>query len=776
MKFAQLTSIAATAVLTLLGLPVSLAAQDEAKTNHAHQYHHYQLVDMGTFGGPQSFLSLPGLPAPGVLNNRGQIAGTADTSDIDPLCGNHPPDCYTSHGFIWKNGTKTDLGILPGGTNSQVNWISANGFMTGVDDYNQPDPLLGFPNQLHGIFWGGDGATTDIGALPETYFALPSAVNSRGAVVGQGLDTIPDPDGIYGWGFQSRAFYWENGAMQDLGTLGTGTNAIAQMINERGQVVGWSYTSSAPAPLCILPLTTGTFIWDKKKGMRDIGSLGGTCTYGIALNNKGQIVGGSTLIGDLETHAFVWDAATGITELPTTAGLFADARAINENGEAVGWGEDPSGTARDAMLWRKRGGKWQVTDVGRLHTPDCAVGTSINSSGQVLGYSGTGQGCVGSAFVWEDGGPIVDLNTLIPPNSGIQLYETGEINDRGEIAVNGSDANNNNHAVLLIPCDEHHPGVSGCDYDLIDAETAAARVGKDPAQLPAALTPGTRMHGMLNRFHLPRSRPAPGQGTVPAPGASLALSATPAAGDLLGDNQLVPHFGNPASYCEISNGVLNGLCRSHTADSCPGSFTGCNTGQPATLGSPLVCGNVEHLLSTTKCGSVPGFNVSTTGFTPTTVSAGGSATSTLTVSAYGGFSGSVAFSCSVQPASALAPTCLFSPSSVSAGTPSTLTVSTTAPTSALRTGTGPGLFYAFFLPLSGLFAMVLRFGPQQKRKGKFTAATLACMLFAGVVFQAACGAKPPTPGTPAGTYMITVTGTDSPGTLAIPTTLPFYVQ
>ena len=72
--------------------------------------------------------------------------------------------------------------------------------MTGVDDYNQPDPLLGTPFRLHGIFWGHDGAMTDVGALPGTNFAFPSAVNSRGEVVGQGLDTIPDSNGIYGWG------------------------------------------------------------------------------------------------------------------------------------------------------------------------------------------------------------------------------------------------------------------------------------------------------------------------------------------------------------------------------------------------------------------------------------------------------------------------------------------------------------------------------------------------------------------------------------------------
>jgi probable HAF family extracellular repeat protein len=495
------TRIIAMTLFAALALTLQLAAQSTAKQLHAHQYHHYQLVDVGTFGGPQSFLNLPGLPAPGVLSNAGQIAGTADTSAIDPLCQNHPPDCYASHGFIWKNGAKTDLGILPGGTNSQVNWISSNGFMTGVDDYNQPDPILGFPNQLHGVFWGQDGTTTDIGALPGTYFAFPSAVNSRGEVVGQGLDAIPDPYGINGWGFQSRAFYWKDGAMQDLGTLGTGSNAIAEMINDHGQVVGWSYTSSDPAPLCILSLTTGTFIWDKKNGMRDIGSLGGTCTYGIALSNKGQVVGGSTLAGDLLIHAFVWDAATGITELPTIAGLFADARAINENGEAVGWGEDPSGTARNAMLWQKRGGKWQVTDLGRLNAPDCAVGTSINSSGQVLGYSGTGGGCVGSAFVWQDDGPIVDLNTLVPPNSGIQLYETGQINDRGEIAVNGLDANGNNHDILLIPCDQNHPDIEGCDYSLVDAATAAAPSGTRP-HVPSA-TQRPPQSRWSNRYHSP---------------------------------------------------------------------------------------------------------------------------------------------------------------------------------------------------------------------------------------------------------------------------------
>jgi len=56
-----------------LAIPVSLAAQDNAEPDHHHKYHHYQIIDPGTFGGPQGFLSfVGGLPRSGILNNRGR--------------------------------------------------------------------------------------------------------------------------------------------------------------------------------------------------------------------------------------------------------------------------------------------------------------------------------------------------------------------------------------------------------------------------------------------------------------------------------------------------------------------------------------------------------------------------------------------------------------------------------------------------------------------------------------------------------------------------------
>jgi hypothetical protein len=47
------------------------------------------------------------------------------------------------------------------------------------------------------------------------------------------------------------------------------------------------------------------------------------------------------------------------------------------------------------------------------------------------------------------------------------------INDRGDIGCLGLDASDTiAHPCLLIPCDENHPRIEGCDYSLVDATSA----------------------------------------------------------------------------------------------------------------------------------------------------------------------------------------------------------------------------------------------------------------------------------------------------------------
>jgi hypothetical protein len=66
---------------------------------------------------------------------------------------------------------------------------------------------------------------------------------------------------------------------------------------------------------------------------------------------------------------------------------------------------------------------------------------------------------------------MVDLNVLVPRNSSLYVVDAININDRGEIIGDGTDASGNFHALLLVPCDERHTGVEGCDYSRVEAAT-----------------------------------------------------------------------------------------------------------------------------------------------------------------------------------------------------------------------------------------------------------------------------------------------------------------
>jgi probable HAF family extracellular repeat protein len=60
-------------------------------------------------------------------------------------------------------------------------------------------------------------------------------------------------------------------------------------------------------------------------------------------------------------------------------------------------------------------------------------------------------------FVWENGGPMVDLNGLVSPESSLKMTSVNYLNNRGEIAATGILPNGEHHAVLLIPtgdCDD----------------------------------------------------------------------------------------------------------------------------------------------------------------------------------------------------------------------------------------------------------------------------------------------------------------------------------
>lgn len=235
----------------------------------------------------------------------------------------------------------------------------------------------------------------DLGTFFGGYDTWALSVNSRGEIVGLAYNTIPDSNSLFGYGYQSRAFYWNNGVVQDLGTLGTGNDAAAGVINERGQVIGLAFTSSNPDEFCTIGgttsgwnpfviYTTGSFFWDKKNGMKDLGGLGGDCTVANDLNDQGQVVGLSSLPGDTQFHPFVWNAATGMTDLFNPYGSsFGWAFAENAHGNIVG--QICDAVTCYAVLWRKRGGHWEKTNLST--STQSAIAVSINASEQAVGLT-----------------------------------------------------------------------------------------------------------------------------------------------------------------------------------------------------------------------------------------------------------------------------------------------------------------------------------------------------------------------------------------------------
>lgn len=190
-----------------------------------------------------------------------------------------------------------------------------------------------------------------------------------------------------------RAFLYANGAIQDLGTLG-GYNSFSQGINQVGWVTGYSSVASG---------YSHAFLYSMGK-MRDLGTLGGIESFGIAVNNTGQVTGTSYTAtypdNSAFKHAFLY--ANGVMkDLGTLGGTFSWGYGINSVGQVVGNATDSSGASR--------------------------------------------------AFLYSLTTGMVDLNTLLPDNSGWRLLSANAISDKGQVTGFGLLNGVGTHAFLLTP-------------------------------------------------------------------------------------------------------------------------------------------------------------------------------------------------------------------------------------------------------------------------------------------------------------------------------------
>jgi uncharacterized membrane protein len=122
-------------LIAALAMPVQLGAQNAR----------YKLIDLGTFGGPDSFVN--GDP-PSMINNRGAVAGAADTLTPCSYPGGFISRGLISPAFMWRDGVLTNVGLLPGGCFTLPNAINSNGMMAGSGDIGIMDETTGFRSSM----------------------------------------------------------------------------------------------------------------------------------------------------------------------------------------------------------------------------------------------------------------------------------------------------------------------------------------------------------------------------------------------------------------------------------------------------------------------------------------------------------------------------------------------------------------------------------------------------------------------------------------------------
>ena len=362
-------------MLGLLVLPAGLAAQENSQPR-------YRVVELGTLGGTysQSFS----------VTSEGVVSGQASLAN-----GNW-------HAILWQGRFKRDLGTLGGLNSSVFGSPNAIGQVVGEAETSHSDPngedFCGF--YASGAPWSG---TTCRGFLWQDGWMIPlptlggyngaaSAINNQGVVAGNAEtattdSTCPPYDPSQGQYqvLQDKPVVWENGHIKELPTYGGDPDGYAIAINNHGQVAGGSGTCSTNDPVIGLYFSPiHALLWDHGKVI-NLGSLGGAFgNQAHGMNNRGQVVGASDLAGDAVFHGFVWSQSAGMQDVPPLPGdTYSIALAINDRGE-----------------------------VG---------GLSIDATFTTL-----------RAFVVVEGVPT-DLNTLVPADSILQLQTVCGINSRGEI-------------------------------------------------------------------------------------------------------------------------------------------------------------------------------------------------------------------------------------------------------------------------------------------------------------------------------------------------------
>jgi hypothetical protein len=341
-----------------------------------------------------------------------------------------------------------NLGIDPNGTSGPYA-INSAGTAVG---YSQK-VLSGTYVGDRAVRWDASGTVTELGNLgissyDGTATSGAVAINTAGTTVGSSEKYVSGND------MGSRAVRWDASgtAVTELGNLGTSSNGYTQShanaINTAGTIVGDAYRWGPTA-------STGSRAVRWNAGgtaATELGNLGTdssgfTTSSATAVNDAGTAVGSAIkYVAGVSKfqHAVRWDAGgIAATELGSL-GTDSDGRAIttvtaiNATGTSVGYGDKwVSGInkGRRAIRWDATG--TAATELRNLGTDSngktFGEAVAINAAGISVGaaddYDPSNIWLGTKAVAWGPDGAAIDLNTLLPSNSGWNLTWASGITD-----------------------------------------------------------------------------------------------------------------------------------------------------------------------------------------------------------------------------------------------------------------------------------------------------------------------------------------------------------
>jgi probable HAF family extracellular repeat protein len=253
-----------------------------------------------------------------------------------------------------------------------------------------------------------NGVMQDLGTLDGAESWAHGVSADGSVVVGVALNDVG----------QERAFRWTAGMMQDLGTLG-GVESQTWGVSADGSVViGWAQNATGRGR---------AFRWTAALGMRDLGTLGGNSSVANGVSADGSVVVGGATNAANRLRAFRWR----LTDPNTGAGVMQDLGTLG--GEIHSWARGVSADGSIVVGWsynitmQLRAFRWRLTDPNTGAGVMQDLGTLGGSTSRAWGVSADGTIVVGDAydaagqdraFRWRltdpntGAGVMEDLNTI----------------------------------------------------------------------------------------------------------------------------------------------------------------------------------------------------------------------------------------------------------------------------------------------------------------------------------------------------------------------------